>query len=258
MKLNLLQKITLSIFFVWVLLTSAYAQQKQLAVFVDNSYPPYMYELDDSEADGLYPRLLERIISNTAHEAKVLATPWKRALVYGAKGVGAVGGAYKNDERMKIYDYSAPLYQEKLVLFVNKDKPFEYHDISDLKGKVIGVNRGWSYGQEFDAARDAKLFQINERGNTSENFKMLALGRIDCLILDQLSGDSYVRLLGMGDKISSLSTPFSMNNAYLIISKELKMTDFLDDFNESLKAIREDGTYEKIVQAFIKGTMASQ
>lgn len=239
-------------------LVEVYAHDHKLAIFVDNSYPPYMYEMDDNLAEGLYPRLLTEIIKNTEFEAEILPTPWKRALLYGSTGVGAVGGAYKNNERLELYDFSAPLYQEKMVIFVNKDKPFEFRNVADLEGKLIGVNRGWSYGQKFDAAREAKLFDVNVRGNPSENFKMLALGRIDCLILDELSGESYIKLLGVEDKIDSLPVPFSMNNGYLIISKELNMKTFLKQFNSSLAKMNESGLYEEIIRSFIKGTMASE
>jgi polar amino acid transport system substrate-binding protein len=216
-----------------------------------------MYELDEAKAEGLYPRLLEEIVRGIGFDAKILPTPWKRALLYGETGIGGVGGAYKNDERLKIYDYSAPLYQEKMVVFVNKDRPFEFNELEDLSGKVIGVNRGWSYGQKFDSAREAKLFEVNVRGNPGDNFKLLALGRIDCLILDQLSGESYVQYLGISDKIVALPVPFSMNNGYLMFSKELKMGEFLNRFNSSLENMRENGTYKAIVQKFVQGTFSN-
>jgi len=229
----------------------------KLTIFVDNSYPPYMYQLKETEAVGLYPRLLEEVVKQAGHKIEIKAYPWKRALLYSAEGKGAVGGAYKNDERVKTYDYSIPLYQEKLVLFVNKNSQFEFNTIEDLKGKVIGVNRGWSYGQEFDAARASKLFTVSIRNKPNDNFKMLDLGRIDCLILDQRSGDSYIRLLGIEDQVTSLPKAFSINNGYLIIPKKLKMKKFLNEFNSALETMQKDGTYNNIVQTFIQGTIVN-
>jgi len=229
----------------------------KLTIFVDNSYPPYMYKIKGTEADGVYPRLLEETVKQAGHKVEIKAYPWKRALLYGAAGKGAVGGAYKNDVRVKTYDFSIPLYQEKLVIFVNKNHQFEFNSIEDLKGKVVGVNRGWSYGQEFDTARANKLFTVNIRNDPNDNFKMLALGRIDCLILDQRSGDSHARLLGINDQITSLPHAFSINNGYLIIPKKLKMTKFLDEFNLALEKIKKDGTYNEIVRTFIQGTIVN-
>ena len=230
---------------------------EDLEIFVDNSYPPYMYELEERKVAGLYPKLLNEIISSTGFTADIVAVPWKRALLYGGAGAGAVGGAYKNDKREKIYDYSAPLYEEKMVIFVNKGQQFEFNDLDDLSGKTIGVNRGWSYGQKFDSARENKLFKVNVRADLSDNFKMLALGRIDCLILDRLSGESYIQHLELSDKIVALPVPFDMNNSHLIIPKELNMHEFLNKFDASLAAMRESGIYDQIVQQFIQDTVSS-
>ncbi|MCP3942931.1 MAG: amino acid ABC transporter substrate-binding protein, partial [Desulfobacteraceae bacterium] len=240
------------------LFSNAHGQDdSKLTIFVDNGYPPYMYKLKGTEADGLYPRLLEEIVKQAGYKVEIKAYPWKRALFYGDAGKGAVGGAYKNDDRVKKYDFSMPLYQEKLVLFVNKNKQFEFNTIEDLKGKVVGVNRGWSYGQEFDTARAGKLFTVNIDNHPNDSFKMLAHGRIDCLILDQLSGESYIRLMGINDQIISLPHAFSINNGYLIIPKKLKMGKFLSEFNSALEKIQKDGTYKNIVQIFIQGTIVN-
>tara|TARA_R110002167_G_scaffold49632_6_gene145379 strand:- start:612 stop:1370 length:759 start_codon:yes stop_codon:yes gene_type:complete len=239
------------------LFSNAYGKDDdKLTIFVDSSYPPYMYKLEGTAADGLYPRLLMAIAKQAGQKVEIKAYPWKRALLYSAAGEGALGGAYKNDDRDKKYDYSKPLFQEKLVLFVNKNNKFEFNTLEDLKGKVIGVNRGWSYGQEFDAARANKLFTVNIRNDPNENFKMLALGRIDCLILGKQSGDLYVQYTGLEDQVISLPKAFSVNEGYLIIPKVLKMEKLLNEFNLALLKIKKDGTYNNIVETFIKGTVA--
>jgi len=227
-------------------------EPKLLKVFVDNSYPPYMYELEATEAEGLYPRLLEEAARQTSYELEVKAYPWKRAIAQGAAGIGAVGGAYKNNERLKTYDYSEPLYEEKLVLFVNKDRPFEFKGVQDLEGKLVGVNRGWSYGQEFDGAREKGLFSVNVKNSPEENFQLLALGRIDCVILDKLAGDSYIELLGLENSITFLPEAFSINNTYLIVPKVLNMKGFLSQFNAAIESLRREGKHHEIVQNFIR------
>lgn len=238
------------------LISSSYAQDNsKLTIFVDSSYPPYMYETEATAAEGLYPRLLNEIVRQAGHEADIKAYPWKRALLFSEAGKGAVGGAYKNDERLKTYDFSNPLYQEKLVIFVNKKSTFEYSAIEDLKGKIIGVNRGWSYGQAFDEARKNELFSVHVSNDPTHNFKMLALGRIDAVILEQTAGDLYTERLGIKDKITSLAHSFSTNSGYLIVPKTLKKTKFLADLNAALEKIQKDGTYDSIVETALQGTV---
>ena len=59
---------------------------------------------------------------------------------------------YKNNMRLNIFDYSDPLFEEHLAVYVKKGKGFSYTRLSDLRGKSIGLVRGWSYGEDFDAA----------------------------------------------------------------------------------------------------------
>ncbi len=246
------------------LLSNAYGENNKLSIYVDNSYPPYMYGLEGGgiKADGLYPKLIEAIIKKAGLNAKIQAYPWKRALMHGDNGSGAVGGAYKNDERIKKYDFSNPLYQEKIVVFVNTNRQFKFNSLEDLKGKVVGVNRGWSYGQKFDTARENKLFEVDIANNSTALFTRLAFNRIDCIILDKLSGEAFVKKtkqlikmnLNMNKdcNIITLSPPLTVNNAYLMIPKKLKMSDFLKKFNQTLAQIHKDGTYEKIAQSVMK------
>jgi len=84
---------------------------------------------------------------------------------------------------------------------------------------------------------------------------MLVHGRIDCLILDQLSGESYIRFMGINDQIISLPNAFSVNDGYLIIPKKLHKKKFINEFNAALAKIKKDGVYKNIVKTFIQETI---
>ena len=251
MPLNYFKHAAVLLLLMLVQFSNAYGHDTAFPIFVDSSYSPYMYEAEDGSVAGLYSILLKGIIKDTEINSELIVVPWKRALLYGSSGMGAVGGAYKNDKRLTLYDFSMPIYTEKMVVFVNKEKQFEFNGLDDLSGKMIGVNRGWSYGQKFDEAREAELFEVNIRTDLRDNFEMLALGRIDCVVLDKLSGESYVQRLGLDDKIISLPVPLSMNNIYLITAKQLKAKDFLTKFDASLEKMRKNGMYKALVQNFI-------
>lgn len=147
MTLNYFRHAVVLLLLMLVQLSNAYGHDTAFPIFVDNSYPPYMYEAEDDSVAGLYAALLKEIIKDIESDSKLIAVPWKRALLYGSSGMGAIGGAYKNDKRSELYDFSKPIYTEKMVVFVNKEKQFEFNGLDDLAGKIIGVNRGWSYGQ---------------------------------------------------------------------------------------------------------------
>ena len=51
----------------------------------------------------------------------------------------------------------------------------------ELKGKRVGINRGVSYGEVFDGARRAGLFEAEAVTDNRANLKKLIMGRLDGL-----------------------------------------------------------------------------
>ena len=51
----------------------------------------------------------------------------------------------------------------------------------ELKGKRVGINRGVSYGEVFDSARRAGLFETEEATDNQANLRKLILGCLDGL-----------------------------------------------------------------------------
>lgn len=51
----------------------------------------------------------------------------------------------------------------------------------ELKGKRVGINRGVSYGEVFDSACRAGLFEAEEVTDNQANLKKLMMGRLDGL-----------------------------------------------------------------------------
>lgn len=248
MKKSVMWFILLSIFCMNVLAAQA---AEPVKIAVDNGNPPFMYAKDDKAA-GLYPVVLEAIFAKMGVPTEISALPWKRTLALGEKGEVAIGGIYKNEERVKIYDYSAPIYSEKLVLYVEKDKSFPFSGIQDLKGKKIGTILGWSYGEAFDNARKDNLFTVDEVVSDSVNFKKLASGRVDCVIAIEMAGKKAVAEEKLEDKVIALPTPVAINDTFLVFAKSVNKGELLGQFNATLAKMKEDGSYDKLIADFEK------
>ena len=243
---------------VWLILLCSFCVNVVVAqavdpvkIAVDNGNPPFMYAKGDKAA-GLYPVMLEGIFAKMGVPAEVSAYPWKRTLAMGEKGEAGIGGIYKNEERVKIYDYSAPIYSEKLVLYVDKDKSFPFSGIPDLKGKKVGTILGWSYGEAFDNARKGNLVTVDEVTSDSVNFKKLASGRVDCVIAIELAGKKVIAEENLGDKIVPLPTPVAINETFLVFAKVANKGELLGQFNATLAKMKEDGSYDKLIADFEK------
>ena len=231
----------------------SWAGAEKIVVAVDAEYPPYMYG-NAKEAKGLYPKLISAVFSKMGVEAEITALPWKRALRYGEEGKVAIGGIYKNNERLEIYDYSDPIYEESLAIFVNKGNTFKFEGMNDLKGKKVGINLGWSYGEEFDKARKEKIFTTDEAQSNFLNLKKLTHMRVDCVVMDTLAASQIIEKEKLGSDVERLAKPATVNFAYLVIAKSQNKKKLLAEFNKTLAAMKTDGTYAKVVDDFIKGS----
>ncbi len=240
----------------YVLLCLAFAStglcvDEAVLITVDNANPPFMFQ-EKGEAQGLYPSLIQAVFQRLGSQAAINAYPWKRALAMGETAKAGIGGIYKNSERLKIFDYSDPIYVEKLLLYIRKGKNIEFQALTDLKGKNIGIIRGWSYGNEFDQARRAGLFTVEEVGNDDANFKKLLLDRVAGVIAIDLAAARLIQQNNYQTKIEALSRPVAVNETYLVFAKISQKTDLLVRFNTALAEMKRDGSYERIVTSFMK------
>ncbi|MCP3925702.1 MAG: amino acid ABC transporter substrate-binding protein [Desulfobacterales bacterium] len=225
-----------------------------VVIAIDEGNPPFMY-IDGGKAAGFYPTLIESIFQIMKIPVVIKPLPWKRAILNADQGKMGIAGIYKNADRLKKYDYSNEIFQEQLLLFIHKEKAFPYNNFSDLKGKTIGVIRGWSYGDEFDTYIKDKLFFVNEERNDAMNFKLLFNKRFDCLIAIKESGQD---LIAKGNfegenykgKIIQLQPPIAINSTYLIFSKTANQIYLLSKFNIVLKKMKAEGKYKKLIQTF--------
>ncbi len=219
------------------------AQVAPVKIAVDEANPPFMYADTAGKAAGIYPALLQAIFERMGMTAEVAAYPWKRALELSEKGEVAVGGIYKNEKRLQIYDYSDALYSEKMLIYVQKGKGFKFATPDDLKGKQVGVLTGWSYGDAFDQAKEKKVFTVQDVSNDVDNFEKLALGRVDCVVAVEAGGTKIIQEKQYTAKIEALPTPLTVNDTYLVFAKNAQQGDLLKTFNATLAAMKQDGSY---------------
>jgi len=216
-----------------------------LLINVDAENPPFMYG-QNGKAAGVYPAVIAAVFARLNIPVRLEVRPWKRALAEMDEGKGGVGGIYKNDERAQKYDFSEPILTENTAVYFNKANPVDFNTIADLYGKRVGVIRGWSYGDEFDAARKAGKIKVDEGANDKINLQKLANGRVDAVLAIEEAGKSIVsaeRMTGIDQGKAFLAS----NKAHLAFNKSAKQAGLLASFSKVIAKMRQDGSLDKIV-----------
>lgn len=239
----------------FILLGFSVATHAKELIYVDTSVPPLMYEAD-GKAIGIYPALLAEISKRSGIEFDVVSIPWKRALLELDAGRAGIGALYKNTDRVKKYDFSNKLFDEVQIVYVRSGNEFTFSGVGSLKGKTVGVIRGWSYGDEFDAAVKSGSIITEEVSSDEQNFKKLILGRIDAMIAIRESASAAIAAGDYKDKVAALNPPLSVSAAYIAFVKSAHKIDIIDKLNKAIKAIRDDGSFDLIVNTVV-GSPAS-
>ncbi|MCR5401853.1 MAG: transporter substrate-binding domain-containing protein [Treponema sp.] len=126
----------------------------------------------------------------------------------------------------------------------SKKAQVQINSAADLAGKVIGCQAGTTgemYAQDESGAKTVKSFKTGIDAALA-----LKNGAIDAIVLDELPAKEIVKrnpdLVIVNDQFSS--------EEYAIAVKKGN-TELLDSVNKTIAAIKEDGTYEKLIEAFM-------
>jgi ABC-type amino acid transport substrate-binding protein len=225
----------------------------ELLLIGDDSTPPKYY-LENSVPKGFIVDIVVWCMQEMKKPYELQLYPWARAYQMAKDGEGAIIGLSMNSERLKIFDYSEPLYHDDLMVVVKKGKEFSFQSVDDLKGKVVGVSRGTSYGDVFDKAVENKVFKVYEVARIVQALQMTVTERLDAVLIGPgAAGVKQVvasQNLIRPDEISILPVPFKRDAKYLGVLKSHEMKSFVADFNAALKKGKETGVFERIINSY--------
>lgn len=237
-----------SLNFIWLLVilitfgSSVRAQDETIQLATMNWLPVYGESLPNG---GVFTELTTEAFHRAGYYCDVKFVPWKRALTQAKKGAfGGLMGAVLNEERKSDFVATDPIMLYEEFLFSRADSQIQYRDYSDLKAYNIGSIAGVAINSSLVAAG----LKVEEIVRTEQNLDKLIRGRIDLLVADSLSIANIIKARPeFAGALRQLTKPLQTSPLPNLISK--KRTDYkiiVEKFNKSLKAMRDDGTFDKI------------
>ena len=224
-----------------------FAENKKVVLATDCWEPHYGSDLEN---EGYFTEITKEAFKRVGYNCEVSFVPWKRALELAKRGqYDGLLGAFYSKERTEFFEYSTPIYEEKLVFFSKNDKiKKEYSSLQDLKGYIIGTVRGYHYSDEFN---NAKYLIKDTATRASDNIRRLMLGRLDLILASQFVVIHTVRKK-YPDHVNTLiklDPPLVTHKLYVPISKKnRKHKQIVQDLNLGLKIIKEDCTFDNIMK----------
>jgi polar amino acid transport system substrate-binding protein len=221
----------------------------------DNGSPPF-FDAKGGKATGIYPLLVEAIFDDADMPMVAASAPFTQVLANMDNATWGGGGLLKTPARLRKYDYTDYIFVESVVAYYSKRKPLIVARFADLRGQRVGVLRGWSYGESFDASYNELGISLAPAGSDEANFHKLQLGRLDVVFALEEVG-SHLMATGNYPDVEKSSFFVRQNPSYIAFNKAAGRRDLVKKLNKSIARMRESGQLGTLVKAYLATSQAA-
>jgi signal transduction histidine kinase len=204
---------------------------------------PVVY-LDNGAPAGVAVDIVHALAKHLPKPVEIKAMDWPEAQARVARGeADALIQINQTEERKKIYDFSDTLLESQFSIFTRADK-MGVSGLSSLRGLRVGVEAG---GLPRQSLEKIPLIQLSIIPDFLTGFKLLNDGAIDAVVVDYRVG-SYVIAEHKLRNIKVSGEPIAFSYSAFAVKKG--NTELLNEINAALRAIKADGTYQKIIDTW--------
>lgn len=162
---------------------------------------------------------------------------------------GAIAGMSITDERKKSVDFSDGYIKSGSSIIVNKDNT-TIKSLDDLKGKTAAVKKGTTGAKFAEDNKDKYNLNITYYDDSPSMMLAVANGNADFMIED-FPVISYLIKTGQQAKLKIAVPSIGAEPNYGFAVKKGANQELLAKFNEGLKKIKANGTYDKIIKEYM-------
>jgi polar amino acid transport system substrate-binding protein len=221
-------------------------------------WQPYQYKDSNQVVTGLDVELMQAIFKNIGYQISLAELPWKRHLNNVEQGrTDLAASASKTPEREQYAFFSDPYRTESAVMYIRKADAGKY-EFDSLRGIIgtdfnLAVTRGYYYGEEFaDLMKDPEFKKrVQEVNDNQLAQRQLVRNRVDGFLEDPIAAAIELRIEGLLDKVSN-HMPIYSDDIYAMFSKKSTSPKLVEAFNNSLVELRTNGTYDRIMDKYLK------
>jgi len=217
-------------------------------------YAPYIiYEPEKNEIHGIDIDIMREIYGRHNIDLEVLITPWETSLNMIRKGVcDIIPSISKTSDRAQIMNFSnAYRNEENFAFYINSDSGLNVTEFQDLLGKRVGVIEEYEYFDAFGSERKiVKDASINE----DILFNKLLKGQLDVIILEEMTGDYYLKNIVKDKNIVKASFKKVVkrdNVSNMAFTNAKNMDIYIQIFNEGIAALHHDGALDRIMAKYV-------
>ena len=154
-----------------------------------------------------------------------------------------IAGMTATEERKKFVNFSESYYKSQQAIVVNKDEN-GINNFDNLIGKEVGVVLGYTGDIIVSEMANVKVQRYNA---TSEAIMALKSKKVQAVVLDYEPAKNYS---AQNQELKLIETDSQSEEYAIAIRKE--DTQLLNDINKALATLKENGTYDALLNKYFK------
>lgn len=227
-----------------IFINTAFAETEVYKCGIAIGFPPYQFSSETGRADGIDAEIIKLLAEKMSKEIIFVQEPWDELMskLFYTNNIDFLCGAEINEERLKNYDFTIPIYNRNAVIFVKENSSIK--TMNDLYGKMITGDRHSFV--ESKMGRDKNKFRLIKTESKEQAFEMLKKGKVEAVIAPLEVGKYIAKQKNMNIRIMEESDP-GTPVALMIKKGNIKLKKIL---NDNLKELIESGKIAKILKKY--------
>ena len=215
-------------------------------------FPPFEYIDENGEIAGFDVAVMKAIGEEMGYDVEFTNMEFKSltaSLKTGGLDAVAAGMTITEDRKQSV-DFSDGYYEATQCIVVSKDSPVTA--MKDLEGKKIAVQEGTTGDLMVTPGTDDSVLTdstVKRFKKGSDAIIELKNGGVDAVVIDKAPAERCVSL----NEDSLKCVQDSEASEVYGIAVQKGNTKLLNDINEGLKKIKENGTFDQIFEEYING-----
>lgn len=250
-KLLMLLASILPVFFVF---TGVKADDTIDIVF-DNAYAPFEFKDSDQVYKGLDVDIINEVAKRSGWKMNQSFPGFDAAVnaVQSGSADALMAGTTITEARKQVFTFSDPYFDTQIIVATTKANKISSYE--DLKGKTVGVKNGTTAQTFLEENKNKYGFSIKTFDTGDLMYNSLATGSVNAVMDDE----AVIQYAIQQGQDLSLDIPGEPIGSFgFSVKKGSKYEYLVDDFNKALAEMKEDGTYETIMNKWFGSSDSSE
>ncbi|MBY5024864.1 ABC transporter substrate-binding protein/permease [Streptococcus suis] len=250
-KLLMLLASILPVFFIF---TGVKADDTIDIVF-DNAYAPFEFKDSDQIYKGLDVDIINEVAKRSGWTMNQGFPGFDAAVnaVQAGSADALMAGTTITEARKKVFTFSDPYFDTKIVIATTKANTISSY--KDLKGKTVGVKNGTAAQNFLEENKDKYGYNVKTFDTGDLMYNSLSAGAVDAVMDDEAVIQYAIQ---QGQDLSIDIEGEAIGSFGFSVKKGSQYEYLVEDFNTALAAMKEDGTYEKILNKWLGSSTSTE